>query len=73
MLRSVSSHILSRLLGNKILLVVMGLVVIDNEVNSTGIENGIQTLGAGLGNRARDLRADGGLNEGRHCEAGKDL
>jgi len=53
--------------------VIVRLVVVDNEVNGTGIENGIQTLGAGLGDRARNLRANGGLNEGRHCEACKDL
>jgi len=46
------------------------LVIVNNEVDSTGVEDGIKILGAGLGDRARDLRANSVLNKGRHCECG---
>ena len=49
----------------------MGLVVVNHEVDSTGVEDGIEALGAGLGDGTRDLRGDGGLgglDEGRHLE-----
>jgi len=51
--------------------VVVGLVVVNHEVDSTGVEDGIEALGAGLGDGTRDLRGDGGLgglDEGRHLE-----
>lgn len=48
----------------------MGLVVVNDEVNGTGIENSIKTLGAGLGDGARNLRANGVLGERRHREDG---
>jgi hypothetical protein len=55
------------------LLVVVRLVVVNNKVNGTGIEDSIKTLGAGLGDGARDLRANGVLDERRHRECSKRL
>lgn len=55
------------------LLVVLRLVIVDDEVDSTGIEDSIETLGAGLGDGARNLRANGSLNEGRHRGGSEDV
>lgn len=55
------------------ILVAIGLVVVDDKVNGTSIEDGVESLEAGLGDRARDFRGDGSLNEGRHREYGLEV
>lgn len=47
--------------------VALALVVVDDKVHSTGVEDGVELLGGGLRGRARDGRGHR-LENSRHCE-----
>lgn len=65
--RVVSANFVNTAVGCCVL-VSGALVVVDDEVNSAGVEEGVELLRAGLGDRSRDLRGDRVLNDGRHLE-----